>query len=93
MIPISNQVFYYLIRLTNKILQFAIGIADGVGGWKQYGVDPSLFSHFLMKNCERYVKDNCVNSFSPKKILQAGYDNLISEHPDLLGVFQARDYI
>ena len=26
-----------------------IGVADGVGGWRQYGVDPGLFSSNLMK--------------------------------------------
>lgn len=71
----------------------AIGIADGVGGWKQYGVDPSLFPGILMKNCERYAKDYCIDCGSPKKILQAGYDDLISENPHLLGVFFRLDII
>ena len=30
-----------------------IGVADGVGGWRAYGVDPGLFSMNLMKSCER----------------------------------------
>ncbi|KAH6931916.1 hypothetical protein HPB50_001468 [Hyalomma asiaticum] len=32
-----------------------LGVADGVGGWRTYGVDPSLFSTALMRNCERVV--------------------------------------
>ena len=30
-----------------------LGVADGVGGWRAYGVDPGLFSLNLMKSCER----------------------------------------
>jgi len=29
----------------------SIGVADGVGGWRNQGVDPSLFSSTLMREC------------------------------------------
>jgi len=29
-----------------------VGVADGVGSWRQYGVDPKEFSHSLIKNKE-----------------------------------------
>ena len=32
----------------------ALGIADGVGGWVETGVDPSLFSQALMYHAHRY---------------------------------------
>ncbi|XP_012244564.1 protein phosphatase PTC7 homolog isoform X3 [Bombus vosnesenskii] len=32
-----------------------IGVADGVGGWRHYGIDPGEFSSFLMRTCERLV--------------------------------------
>lgn len=34
----------------------SIGIADGVGGWTDSGVDPSLFSQALMYHSHRYSK-------------------------------------
>lgn len=34
----------------------AVGIADGVGGWIEYGVDSSKFSNELMQNCAREVQ-------------------------------------
>lgn len=34
----------------------ALGIADGVGGWVDSGVDPSLFSQSLMFHAHRYSK-------------------------------------
>jgi protein phosphatase PTC7 len=32
------------------------GVADGVGSWRQYGVDPRDFSRELMKQCEGILK-------------------------------------
>ena len=34
----------------------SIGVADGVGGWTESGVDPSLFSQALMYHAHRYSK-------------------------------------
>lgn len=36
----------------------SIGIADGVGGWVDSGVDPSMFSQALMYHAHRYAKDS-----------------------------------
>ena len=33
-----------------------MGVADGVGGWVESGVDPSLFSQTLMYHAHRYSK-------------------------------------
>eukprot|EP00533_Pseudo-nitzschia_delicatissima_P008111 CAMPEP_0116088520 /NCGR_PEP_ID=MMETSP0327-20121206/5914_1 /TAXON_ID=44447 /ORGANISM="Pseudo-nitzschia delicatissima, Strain B596" /LENGTH=618 /DNA_ID=CAMNT_0003579607 /DNA_START=469 /DNA_END=2325 /DNA_ORIENTATION=- len=35
------------------------GVADGVGSWRQYGVDPRLFSHKLMEECENILLEAC----------------------------------
>ena len=47
-----------------------IGVADGVGGWRDYGVDPGLFSNHLMRNCERLVKAGFFISSSPRALLE-----------------------
>ena len=47
-----------------------IGVADGVGGWRAYGVDPGLFSNNLMRNCERLVKAGIFVSNQPKALLE-----------------------
>ena len=36
----------------------ALGVADGVGGWADIGVDPSLFALNLMNNCFYFYEDN-----------------------------------
>ena len=50
-----------------------IGVADGVGGWRQYGVDPGQFSTHLMKTCERLVKAGYFISNQPATLLAHGF--------------------
>lgn len=33
------------------------GVADGVGSWREYGVDPKEFSHRLMEECENILRE------------------------------------
>ena len=47
-----------------------IGVADGVGGWRAYGVDPGLFSNNLMRNCERLVRAGFFTNSQPKALLE-----------------------
>lgn len=50
-----------------------IGVADGVGGWRAYGVDPGQFSLHLMRSCERLVKAGYFISDQPARLLAAGF--------------------
>lgn len=50
-----------------------VGVADGVGGWKLYGIDPSRFSRQLMKNCEQLVKSGQFDSTKPTGLLSNAY--------------------
>ncbi|KAI9241799.1 MAG: phosphatase 2C-like domain-containing protein [Podila humilis] len=34
----------------------ALGVADGVGGWSEFGVDPALFSWALMEHAEKIAR-------------------------------------
>jgi hypothetical protein len=38
------------------------GVADGVGGWRKHGVDPSEFSHALMTAVCEVARMDGVNS-------------------------------
>lgn len=71
-----------------------LGIADGVGGWREMGVDPSKFSSSLMKQCKRIVEQdntvfaNCenVNDKTPLDVLMQSYNCLIeSKDQNLIG--------
>lgn len=35
------------------------GVADGVGSWRQRGIDPRTFSHKLMEECENILLEAC----------------------------------
>ncbi|NWH82702.1 PPTC7 phosphatase, partial [Piaya cayana] len=61
------------------------GVADGVGGWRDYGVDPSQFSGTLMRTCERLVKEGRFVPSNPVGILTAGYCELLQNKVPLLG--------
>jgi protein phosphatase PTC7 len=36
-----------------------MGVADGVGSWREYGVDPRLFSSRLMEECQSILQEAC----------------------------------
>ena len=33
-----------------------VGVSDGVGSWSSYGIDCSLFSRTLMKECQKFIQ-------------------------------------
>ncbi|KAG0027606.1 Protein phosphatase PTC7 [Podila clonocystis] len=48
----------------------ALGVADGVGGWSEVGVDPALFSWALMDNAEAVARQTDVNNGSENKEIE-----------------------
>lgn len=43
-----------------------MGVADGVGGWREMGIDPSKFSSSLMQQCKRIAEQNLINNQQPE---------------------------
>lgn len=62
-----------------------VGVAEGVGGWRDYGVDPSLFSGTLMRTCERLAKEGHFLPSNPVGILTTSYYELLQNKVPLLG--------
>lgn len=56
----------------------AIGVADGVGGWRKKGVDPSAFSNALMANAKAYT-DTHENDLNPQKIMDTAHKKILLE--------------
>lgn len=57
-----------------------LGVADGVGGWHEFGIDPSKFSSNLMKTCKRLVEQNFepqIDNKTPKNLLEQSYKTLL----------------
>lgn len=62
-----------------------IGVADGVGGWRHYGIDPGEFSSFLMTTCERLVSLGKIKPNEPNKLLAQSYYELLENKQPILG--------
>jgi len=62
-----------------------IGVADGVGGWRAYGVDPGMFSMNLMKSCERLVKSGYFVNDQPAKLLKSGFLEMQQNKRPIIG--------
>jgi len=53
-----------------------LGIADGVGQWSSFGVDPAVFSWELMNNCQAFAEKG---ETKPLYILAHGFDQLATQ--------------
>jgi len=62
-----------------------IGVADGVGGWRAYGVDPGLFSVKLMKSCERLVTAGYFSRDQPAKLLAQAFREIKENKQQIIG--------
>lgn len=57
-------------------------MADGVGGWKKYGIDPSKFSSRLMRNCADIVNEGSFEPNRPELILSKAFNSMkVSPRP------------
>nr|CAD7601255.1 unnamed protein product [Timema genevievae] len=61
------------------------GVADGVGGWRNYGIDPGEFSNFLMRTCERLVLCGRFVPTEPAGLLARSYYELLESKQPILG--------
>jgi protein phosphatase PTC7 len=62
-----------------------LGVADGVGGWRHYGIDPGEFSSFLMRTCERLVTSGRFTSLEPASLLARSYYELLEHKKPVTG--------
>ena len=67
----------------------SLGIADGVGGWEESGVDPSHFSQAFMYYCREAVRKGEVKEGSPREVMQKGYEGVTKEKGVLAGEYGA----
>lgn len=61
-------------------------MADGVGGWRNYGIDPSAFSTSLMRVCERLVANGNFKPQSPANLIQDSYEEILANKYPLIGM-------
>ncbi|EXC07293.1 putative protein phosphatase 2C 55 [Morus notabilis] len=51
----------------------ALGVADGVGGWADHGVDAGLYSRELMSNSVTAVQEEPKGSIDPARVLEKAH--------------------
>ena len=79
--PSSGQDAYFVSKIGDGP-NVAFGVADGVGGWADSGIDSADFSHGL---CEQIIqsavnRDSAARArFGPGKLLQEAYDQLVAD--------------
>ncbi|TKR76041.1 hypothetical protein L596_017242 [Steinernema carpocapsae] len=61
------------------------GVADGVGGWRKYGIDPSEFSNGLMKRCSDLVNSGEFVPSRPDLLIAKAFQQLASSPPRPIG--------
>ncbi|KAI1803360.1 protein serine/threonine phosphatase 2C [Daldinia bambusicola] len=80
--PASGQDAFFISRVgdTNAI---AFGIADGVGGWEDSGVDPADFSHsfcdYMASVAYEHKSDATGASLTARSLMQRGYDDVCKD--------------
>ncbi|KAB0792936.1 hypothetical protein PPYR_12556 [Photinus pyralis] len=62
-----------------------LGVADGVGGWRAYGIDPGEFSLHLMQTCQRLVNMGRFTPTNPSELLARSYYELLHHKKAILG--------
>ncbi|QSZ33831.1 hypothetical protein DSL72_005403 [Monilinia vaccinii-corymbosi] len=74
--PASGQDAFFVAPISNTS-DIALGVADGVGGWIDSGVDPSDFSHGLCEYMAHTASaSNTIDEapISARRLMQKGYD-------------------
>ena len=62
------------------------GVADGVGGWKDHGIDPGKFSALYMQNCAEVVRRGSFCPSDPKDILYQAFEMIQHQNASVKSV-------
>jgi protein phosphatase PTC7 len=84
----SGEDAFFATTVGSSAHHVAFGVADGVGGWQDQGIDPSEFSHGLcgFMAGTAHLHDITENgALKPQGLLQTAYDAIISNPRILAG--------
>ena len=63
----------------------SLGVADGVGGWRNYGVDPSDFSYSLLRSIDHLITREW-SPCHPVELLSAAFRELVYSKRPITGL-------
>lgn len=83
--PGSGQDAFFASRIGNSS-NVAFGVADGVGGWSDSGIDSAHFSHGLCRYMAISAREagDPAEKFAVRELLQHGYLGVVADR-DILG--------
>ncbi|KAM7541023.1 hypothetical protein Aperf_G00000030612 [Anoplocephala perfoliata] len=73
----------YFISVTDA--SCVLGVADGVGGWRSYGIDPSHFSMTFMSICQKLAQSGRFKPSEPMLLVTESYNEVLDAKTPLLG--------
>lgn len=77
--PDSGQDAFFVAKVGPEHSATAFGIADGVGGWANQGVDPADFSHGLCSYMAKAAVKWSNGRPNPRALMEIGYQNIIDD--------------
>ncbi|KAI9746075.1 MAG: hypothetical protein M1818_000756 [Claussenomyces sp. TS43310] len=80
--PASGQDAFFVSQIGDSN-DVAFGVADGVGGWVDSGVDPADFAHgfcdHMAYRANKYETEGTKYGLTAKSLMQKGYDDIVAE--------------
>jgi protein phosphatase PTC7 len=79
--PESGEDAFFASKIGNSRNAVAFGIADGVGGWSESGVDPADFSHGFCTHMAQAALDwkQPAEKLRAVPLMEAGYDRALND--------------
>ena len=78
-ISLSEDAYFVITSPSSDGMVYA-GVADGVGSWREYGVDPREFSRALMEESESIILENSSEQnhpiIRPERVLSEAYERV-----------------
>ena len=66
----SNDDAFFISKDTNTS-----GVADGVSGWKKFGIDPSAYSNEFLRQAKRFLESaDHGKSCNPRQVLESAFE-------------------
>ncbi|GAB7352718.1 hypothetical protein MBLNU459_g3073t1 [Dothideomycetes sp. NU459] len=82
----SGEDAFFMAHVAKSNRYVVFGVADGVGGWQDQGIDPGDFSHGLCKYMAgQTYRPRSESDLKPKNLLQFGYDEVLKDRKILAG--------
>ena len=81
----EDAFFYNLVRSSPSAAVMWIGVLDGVGGWADQGVDPSIFARRLAHHLDTVSAARPVADSDPRSALDDAYEKLLQDDEVKMG--------